>query len=93
MQCAPPMKEQNPTVLDSEFKQTQQEELEQNLLRTFNESGHSQLSNVACDCCEGRVVLTGRVTSYYLKQLAQEIVRKVDATATVENRLRVVVHK
>ena len=46
---APAMKEQRPTVLDSEFKQTQQEELEQNLLRTFNESGHSQLSNVGCD--------------------------------------------
>ena len=38
-------------------------------------------------------MLTGRVTSYYLKHLAQEIVRKVDATATVENRLRVVVPK
>ena len=90
MQIAPPMMEHRPTVLDSDFKQSQQQELEQNLLRKLGESGHSQLSNVACGCCDGRIVLTGRVTSYYLKQLAQEMVRKVDATARVENRLRVV---
>ena len=93
MLCAPLMKEQKPTVLESDFKQTQQEEREQSLLRTLGDSGHTQLANVACDYCDGRIVLSGRVTSYYLKQLAQEIVRKVDATAPVENRLRVVVPK
>ncbi|PAY15629.1 hypothetical protein CKO51_30890 [Rhodopirellula sp. SM50] len=87
------MKEQKPTVLENDLKQTQQEEREQILLRTLGESGHTQLTNVACDYCDGRIVLTGRVTSYYLKQLAQEIVRKVDATGPIENRLRVVVPK
>ncbi|MCS7470172.1 BON domain-containing protein [Stieleria sp. ICT_E10.1] len=91
MLCAPPMKEQKPTVLESDFKQTQREEHEQTLLRTLGESGHPQLANVACDYCDGRIVLSGRVTSYYLKQVAQEIVRKIDATAPVDNHLRVVV--
>nr|WP_236649902.1 BON domain-containing protein [Rhodopirellula sp. SM50] len=80
-------------MLENDLKQTQQEEREQILLRTLGESGHTQLTNVACDYCDGRIVLTGRVTSYYLKQLAQEIVRKVDATGPIENRLRVVVPK
>ncbi|QDV44606.1 BON domain protein [Stieleria neptunia] len=93
MICAPPMKEQKPLVLDSEFKQTQQEDVEQILLRALGDSGHTQLANVVCDYSDGRIVLSGRVTSYYLKQLAQEIVRKVEATAAVENRLRVVVPK
>ncbi|WP_145388918.1 BON domain-containing protein [Stieleria neptunia] len=87
------MKEQKPLVLDSEFKQTQQEDVEQILLRALGDSGHTQLANVVCDYSDGRIVLSGRVTSYYLKQLAQEIVRKVEATAAVENRLRVVVPK
>ena len=34
--------------------------------------------------------LSGHVLSYYMKQLAQEIARKVDSNLTIRNRLEVV---
>lgn len=36
-----------------------------------------------------RVVLHGRVASYFQKQMAQEIVRRVEGVETVENALEV----
>lgn len=47
------------------------------------------LMNVHCDLSEGTAVLHGRVRSYYLKQLAQEVVKKVDAVNSVINRVDV----
>ncbi len=38
---------------------------------------------------EGNVRLEGTVSSYYQKQMAQEIVRRVDGVQKVENQLRV----
>lgn len=37
----------------------------------------------------GRVTLLGTVHSYYQKQMAQEIVRRLDGVAEVDNRLQV----
>ncbi len=42
---------------------------------------------IRCDCCEGAIRLSGRVPSYYLKQLAQEVVRKVPRVTLVENQI------
>jgi osmotically-inducible protein OsmY len=38
---------------------------------------------------EGDVVLRGRVCSYYHKQMAQEILRRVDGVRRIENQLEV----
>ena len=38
---------------------------------------------------QGRVVLRGTVTSYYHKQMAQEILRRVDGVDRIENHLEV----
>ncbi len=38
---------------------------------------------------EGRVVLRGKVGSYFQKQMAQEAVRGVDGVQTIENCLEV----
>jgi osmotically-inducible protein OsmY len=38
---------------------------------------------------EGEVVLRGTVRSYYHKQMAQEILRRVDGVRRIENRLEV----
>jgi osmotically-inducible protein OsmY len=43
-------------------------------------------------CCQaerGRVVLRGTVTSFYHKQMAQEILRRVDGVDRIENHLEV----
>jgi hypothetical protein len=44
------------------------------------------------DCCvaQGALVLSGRVTSFYLKQIAQSIVaRRLNGAARIENRVEV----
>lgn len=41
-----------------------------------------------CELVEDKLVLSGVVPTYYLKQLAQEIVRSA-GTADVENRVEV----
>ncbi len=38
---------------------------------------------------EGRVVLRGKVTSYFQKQMAQETVRRIDGVEAVDNLLEV----
>jgi len=38
---------------------------------------------------KGRVVLTGRVASYYEKQLAQEFLRRCDGVQHIDNRIEV----
>jgi osmotically-inducible protein OsmY len=45
--------------------------------------------NVRCQDAGDRVVLEGRVDSYYLKQVCQTIAAKVPGVRRVENRLTV----
>ena len=42
---------------------------------------------LSCEYCEGVVVLRGRVQSFHEKQLAQELVRRMDGVKIVVNRL------
>jgi osmotically-inducible protein OsmY len=44
----------------------------------FNKSDHFELRNVTARNLGGTVRLTGRVPSYYSKQVAQELVRRLD---------------
>jgi osmotically-inducible protein OsmY len=37
----------------------------------------------------GRIVIRGVVRSYYQKQIAQEVVRRVDGVGRIDNQLRV----
>ena len=41
------------------------------------------------EAAEGRVVLRGIVKSYFHKQMAQEIVRRVEGVGQIENQLEV----
>lgn len=47
------------------------------------------LHGVSCETVDGKVVLSGKVRSFYLKQLAQEILRKIDGIGSIDNRLEV----
>ncbi len=42
---------------------------------------------ISCCCKNGRVVLQGAVPSFYLKQLAQEVLHKIGQFESVENRI------
>jgi osmotically-inducible protein OsmY len=79
-----PIEEPEPWI--SKEKQLVQAEA-QSRLRT---SGYYELHVVSCDFHEGVLTLRGRVSSFYLKQVAQELIRRMDGAEEVNNRLEVV---
>ncbi|QDU88953.1 BON domain protein [Pirellulimonas nuda] len=50
---------------------------------------YAELNSVECEIFRGFAVLEGEVSTYYLKQLAQETVLHIDGVASVSNRLLV----
>jgi len=59
----------------------------ENLLqeRFISESGQ-----IACEYHDGTLIMRGRVSSYYEKQLAQEAVRTLEGVEQIVNRIEVV---
>jgi hypothetical protein len=55
----------------------------------LRKSSYLGLRCVYCEACEGVLVLHGRVSSFYLKQLAQELVRRIEGWHTIENKVEV----
>jgi osmotically-inducible protein OsmY len=55
----------------------------------LRKSHYHELRFVSCEFHEGVVTLRGRVSSYHLKQLAQELIRRLDGAEEVNNRLEV----
>ena len=56
----------------------------------LRKSGYRELHFVSCEFHEGVLTLRGRVSSFHLKQVAQEVIRRPDAVGEVNNRLEVV---
>ena len=79
-----PIEEQEPGI--SKEKQAVQAEAQSRLRK----SGYYELHVVSCDFHEGVLTLRGRVSSFYLKQVAQELIRRMDGAEEVNNRLEVV---
>jgi osmotically-inducible protein OsmY len=48
------------------------------------------LKNISCEYHDGVLVLNGCLPTYYLKQVAQEAIARVDGVQRVENRIAVV---
>jgi osmotically-inducible protein OsmY len=55
----------------------------------LSQSPYRELKNVSCGTNEGVLVLRGKVSSFYLKQLAQELVRRTDGVGAIVNQLEV----
>jgi hypothetical protein len=53
---------------------------------TFRQSSYAPLREVSADEIDGTIVLTGRVPSYYLKQIAQVVAGAVEGVRRLENR-------
>lgn len=55
--------------------------------------GHPQLSRLSPQLSfyftDGCLMIAGQVPSFYLKQVVQEVARKIDGVRTVENRIEV----
>lgn len=56
----------------------------------LHDCGYDQLRRIRTYCNHGRIVLQGRVATYYLKQVAQEVVLNVQGVRDVDNDLQVV---
>lgn len=56
----------------------------------LHHSGYDQLRRIQVYYHHGRVVLQGRVSTYYMKQVAQEAVRTIPEVVEIDNDLSVV---
>ncbi len=59
-------------------------------LRCLAASPYPTLRDIQCDCRDGRITLRGRVASYYLKQMAQEVVRELYEADRITNQIEVI---
>ncbi len=55
----------------------------------LEESNYLALRRLHCECHNGHLVLRGRVPTFYLKQVAQTLVRQLPQVRQIENRLDV----
>lgn len=73
---------------------TTRESRESEVLHDIRQALSDQLlrpsQNLTYEFCEGLLLLRGRVSSYYHKQVAQEAVRRLDAVDQVVNQIEVV---
>lgn len=56
---------------------------------TLRQARYRELDSVSCDFHEGVLTLRGQVSSFYLKQMAQELVRPLETVEQINNRLQV----
>ena len=47
------------------------------------------LKNVSCDWLDGVLVLRGCLPTYYLKQVAQEVIAQVEGVQRIDNQIQV----
>jgi osmotically-inducible protein OsmY len=71
-------------------KKTTDEQIVDAAYFALNCSGYGQLRNVLVDCINGRVILRGRVPTYYLKQVAQSTICRINGVCGIDNDLQVV---
>ena len=55
----------------------------------LRKSGYHELHLVSCDFHEGVLTLRGRVSRFYLKQVAQTLILRLDGVGEINNRLEV----
>jgi osmotically-inducible protein OsmY len=63
--------------------------IRENANRVLRETGYAPLRCITCEVSNGVVELSGSVPSFYVKQLAQAVVLRLEQIRGVENRLHV----
>ncbi len=58
--------------------------------RCLRWSPYVALRSVSCEWRDGVLVLRGCLPSYYLKQVAQEVVARLDGVTAVDNQIQVI---
>ena len=57
--------------------------------RALRRGRYPALKNLSCDYQGGVLVLRGSLPSYYLKQVAQEVVARLEGVQAVDNQIQV----
>ena len=61
----------------------------ENVQNVLAQSVYPQLREIRCECDDGAVTLQGRVPTYFLKQVAQQLIRPIPHLARIHNLLEV----
>ena len=61
--------------------------LRQKIIQALADRGSDPLRHVRPDVHEGRAILRGSVGCYYDKQLAQEVVKRIDGVEQLQNEI------
>ena len=69
---------------------SEKEVVEANVRSKLQRSCYPSLQCVSCEFHEGVLTLRGRVSSYYLKQIVQTLVFRLDGVIELNNRVEVV---
>ena len=70
---------------------TEESRLEAQATKQLEQSPYREVRRVSCTARGNSVILTGRVRSFYYKQLAQsQLLGKLAASVSLDNRLEVV---
>ena len=72
-----------------EFSAERDQQLRQRIFAVLRDSGYWALSQLKCDVTNGNVVLSGTVSSYFLKQVAQTLALRIETVKVLENRIDV----
>jgi len=78
-----------PVLHEQETKPAKKPLVQAEAQSRLRKSHYHELRFVSCEFHEGVLTLRGRVSSYHLKQLAQELIRRLDGAEEVNNRLEV----
>ncbi len=78
-----------PHTLGKTSEGTHPSEIEHKTQDALSRSGYLALRDVSCVSSEGVIFLHGRVPSFYLKQVAQEIAFGAEGVRRVINRIEV----
>ena len=80
-----------PTLQEQELGRAKEAQVVQAKAQSrLRKSGYHQLQHISCEFHEGVLTLRGRVSSFYLKQVAQTLINQLDGVGEVNNRLEVV---
>ena len=64
--------------------------LAESIARALHATGHRSLGEVQVTARAGSITLAGHVSSFYLKQVAQEIARQIGGALEVHNQIYVI---
>lgn len=68
-----------------------EQEITERLNAELGNSSYYAVRRVLCEFCDGTLILRGQVPSYFLKQIAQTVVRRgSNGSVRIENQLEVI---